>query len=1060
MHTFTHTVIKKRFRTALRLPAKRWIFPGLGIGLALLLSFAASGIARPGTGRAVTHGIYRARPVTGTVTGEDNFPLAGVTVVAKGTSAGTVTDAKGHYVIQVPDGVDTLMFTYVGYDHREVAIGGSARVNVRLNLSMTSLNNLVVIGYQTVSKKDLTGAIAAVNTENSDKIVANDLNATLQGLVPGVSVKNTGNPTAGASVQIRGIGSFGNTTPLYVIDGMLSNANITINPDDIASIQVLKDASAAAIYGSRAGNGVIIITTKKGHEGPAKFSVSARFGIQQIPREWNVMDGPEYLKTVAKQYQNSGINPPAGIAAQIAHQTINTDWQDEVYRTGNDQDYNLSVSGGSKTGSYFLGGSYYKNQGILIGNDFQRAGIRINTKATKGRFTIGENLMITNSSGHFPGGGINAFYEAPTMLPTVAVRGDQYNTIPANPDGWGMGTTDMPTYASNYVANVAIAHSSFNYAKIVGNAYAEARITDWLSYKFNMGAEVSFDYHRDLADTGIWRYARQPAPTRITVDRELFTNFLLEHTLNFNKHFGKSSINGVVGFSRTQQKRTTTQASRINLQRINGKLFAEINSALGVPTADGSTPVFWRSHGYLGRVNYGYDDKYLVTLTGRIDQDSRFAPDYRTGYFPSAAVAWRISKEDFFHVSWINDLKLRGSYGKLGFSAVLGSWDYVGVLNNNSRAVYGQDQAPHVGQYQAAIVSPDLHWETRIQQDVGFDAKLLDNKIALTVDVYRSRSKDVLLNLPLPDYLGSVATAASNAGSIKNSGVEVEATYTKGDTPFKWSVSGNVTTIKNRVLSVGNQGIDAAGHKVNYLQPNDFIRAEVGHAIGQWYVIKTDGVFQSQAEIDGNVNKDGTVIQPNAKPGDIRYMDANGDGKIDDNDRQFEGSPWPTLQAGAQFNGSYKNFSLNIQLTGIFGNTLYNGVRRTLDGYALDNFRKDINPWSPTNPGGTDPRLFVDDPSDPTISFNNMAQTSRWLESGSYVRVRNIQLGYAFPKSVLGTIGFSTLQVYVSGQNLVTFTKYSGMDPDVQGNGILQGGFDNGNWPDSRVLSIGLNCGF
>jgi hypothetical protein len=273
-------------------------------------------------------------------------------------------------------------------------------------------------------------------------------------------------------------------------------------------------------------------------------------------------------------------------------------------------------------------------------------------------------------------------------------------------------------------------------------------------------------------------------------------------------------------------------------------------------------------------------------------------------------------------------------------------------------------------------------------------------------------------------------------------------------------VSGNLTTIKNRVLSVGNQGTDASGHQINYLQRNDFMRSEVGHAIGAWYVIKTDGIFQSQDEIDSYVNKDGTVVQPNAKPGDIRYVDANGDGKIDDNDRRFDGSPWPTLQAGVQFNGSYKNFSLNLQLTGIFGNTLYDGVRQTLDGYALNNFRKDINPWSPSNPGGTDPRLYVNDPSDPTISINNMAQTSRWLESGSYVRVRNIQLGYAFPRSMLSTIGISNLQVYISGQNLVTLTRYKGMDPDVQGNGILQAGFDNGNWPDSRVLSVGLNCGF
>jgi TonB-linked SusC/RagA family outer membrane protein len=1053
---------KEGICTAPSLPVKHFIFMVWGMLLAMLTVASASASIHEITPKGATflEKVSRQVEVTGTVTSEDGTVLPGVTVVVKGTNMGTVTNAKGIYTIDVPATADTLVFTFVGYQRKEMAISGRSTVNVQLQSSTTALGNLVVIGYQTINKKDLTGAVSSVNTENSNKIISSDLNASLQGLVPGVTVRNNGNPTGGSSVQIRGVGSFGNTTPLYVIDGMLSNANITINPDDIASIQVLKDASAAAIYGSRAGNGVIIITTKKGHAGPAKFNASAKFGIQQIPRPWNVMGRSQYLQTVKQQYQNSNINPPAGIAAQIANPTINTDWQDAVYRTGSDQDYNLSVSGGSENSSYFLGGSYYKNQGVLVANDFQRASLRINTKASKGRFTVGENMMISNSNGNFPGGGLNAFYEAPTMLPTIAIQGDQYKSIPSNPAGWGMGTTDMPSYASNYIANAAIDKSSFNYAKIVGNAYAELRITDWLTYKFNLGAEVSFDYHKAVQDTGIWRYARQPAPTRITEDREMFTNFLLEHTLNFNKSFGKSSLNGVVGFSRTQQKRTGTQASRINLQRVNGQLFTTINSALGIPSADGNTPVFWRSHGYLGRINYGYDEKYLVTLTGRIDQDSRFGPDFRTGYFPSAAVAWRISKENFFHVGWINDLKLRGSYGKLGFSAVLGSWDYLGVLNNNSRAVYGQPQTPHIGQYQAAIVNTDLRWETRIQKDVGFDAKLLDNKIALTVDVYRSLSKNVLLNLPLPDYLGSVGSAAANAGSIRNSGIEVTATYTQDAHPFKWSVSANATTIKNEVLSVGNQGLDAAGNKVNYLQPTDFIRAQVGHAVGEWYVIRTAGIFQSQQEIDNYKNKDGKEIQPNAKPGDIKYTDANGDGKIDNNDRQFSGSPWPTLQAGAQFNGSYKHFSLNFQLIGTFGNTLYDGVRRTLDGYALNNFRKDINPWSPTNKGGTDPRLAVNDPSDPTISINNMAQTTRWLENGSYVRVRNIQLGYSFPKSTLEGTGLSELQLYVSGQNLFTLTKYKGMDPDVQGNGIIQRGFDNGNWPDSRVLSIGLSCGF
>src|SRR5258708_2969801 len=632
-----------------------------------------------------------------------------------------------------------------------------------------------------------------------------------------------------------------------------------------------------------------------------------------------------------------------------------------------------------------------------------------------------------------------------------------------------MGTNDVTYYASNYVANTALDKIHFNYAKVIGNAYAELKFTDWLSYVFNMGAEVSFDYTKEVRDTGIWRYNNQPPATGVSEDRETFTNFLLEHTLNFSKSWGPHALSAVAGFSRTQQEREYTTAGRTFLQTVNGQTFTTITSATGTPTAGSGTSVFWRQHGYLGRINYSYNEKYLLTLTGRIDQDTRFGPGNRTGYFPSAAAAWRISKEKFFNVSWINDLKLRGSYGKLGISSSLdtyGSWPYLAVLNNSPRAIYGAGQTPLLGQYQAVLSNPDIHWETRIEKNAGFAANLFNNRVSLTVDLYNSLSQDVLVSLPAAQYLGVTSGTIANAASIRNKGVELALTYRSKDRPFKWEISGNLTTIDNKVVSVGNQGVDASGNKVDYLEPTNFIRAQVGHSIGQWYVIKTGGIFQSQQEINSYTNKAGLVIQPNAKPGDVKYLDANGDGTIDNKDRQYAGSPWPTLQAGAQFNASYKNFTIGIQLIGIFGNKIYDDVRRVLDGYQLTNFRKGIDPWSTTNPGGKDPRLAVDVPGDPTVSINNRAQTSRWLENGSYVRLRNVEIGYTFPKRMLGQAGISNARIYLSGQNLLTITKYKGLDPDVQGNAdaqgnrILQRGFDTGNWPPSRVLSAGLQFDF
>jgi TonB-dependent starch-binding outer membrane protein SusC len=997
--------------------------------------------------------------ITGKVTGAGGIPLAGATINVKNSTFSVASSSNGTYSISAPSDA-ILVVSYVGYQTAEINVNSRTTINISLQPTSTALSDIVVIGYQSVKRKDLTGSTGIVNMTDANKITSGSVAESLQGLVPGVTVRNGGAPGQNATIEIRGVGNFGNSNPLYVIDGMLADANTTVNTDDIASVQVLKDASAAAIYGSRAGNGVIIITTKKGKEGPAKFTFSAKYGAQQIPKKWNVMDAPNYLKTVNTAYQNSGVNLPAGVSSQLANNTINTNWQDEVFRTGNDQDYNLNISGGSATSSYLISGSYYDNKGPVIGNDFQRTSLRINTEAKKGILTIGENMMLSNTNGNNPGGGINVFYESASMLPTIAVQGDQYKTIQYNPAGWGMGTTDNPTYAANYVAVNSLDKVNYNFAKIVGNAYAELKFTNWLSYRFNAGVEASFDYTKEVRDTGIWRYTNQPPSTGINEDRERFTNLLLEHTLNFNKDFGLHNINGVIGFSRTEQKRDVTNAGRTVLQDVNGQYFTTIGSALGNPSADGGTPLFWRSHGYLGRINYTYNDKYLLTLTGRIDQDSRFGPNYRTGYFPSAAAAWRISKEKFFKVNWINDLKIRASYGKLGFSDVLGSWDYIGLLNNNPRAVYGASQTPLVGEYQAQIANPDLHWETRIQKNIGFDATLLDNHISISADVYNSLSKDVLVQLPLGQYLGSTGLPSANAGSIRNTGVEVVATYRNNNKTFKWDVSANVTTIKNRVLSVGNQGVDAAGNKVNYIEPTNFLRAQVGHSIGEWYVIKTDGIFKSQQEINSYVSKDGKLIQPDAKPGDIKYVDANGDGTINNNDRQFDGSPWPTLQAGAQFNGSYKNFNVNIQLVGVFGNTIYDDIRRVLDSYQLTNFRKDINPWSSTNPNGSDPRLAVDVPADPEVSLNNMAQTSRWLENASYVRLRNIEIGYSFSHNTLMKAGISNIHVYISGQNLVTITKYKGLDPDVQGTGIITRGFDAGNWPASRIFSVGLQFGF
>ncbi|HEY0434406.1 MAG TPA: TonB-dependent receptor plug domain-containing protein, partial [Chitinophagaceae bacterium] len=439
----------------------------------------------------LTANVLAQQIIRGTLRSSTGEPLSGATITVKGTGRSVITDASGQFAIDAPVG-SVLVASYIGYANQEISITNSNPVSAQLTANNQEMQQVVVIGYQSVRRRDLTGATAVVNTENTNKIVAASVGEQLQGQVPGVTVRNSGAPGAAPVVEIRGVASFADANPLYVIDGMIADANATVNPDDIATIQVLKDASAAAIYGSRAANGVIIITTKKGKTGPNRINFSARFGVQQIPKKWDVMDAPQYLQTLKTQYANSNVPLPVGVAAQLASNTVNTNWQDEVFRTGNTQDYNMGISGGSENGNYYISGGYFKNQGVLIGNDFERASLRINTELHKGRLTIGENMLMSNTYGRNPGGGINAFYEAATASPIIAVQNPAYINQVSNPEGWGFGSNDIPQYSINYAAVNALNPEHFNFAKIVGNGYVDFKLTNWLSYRFNAGLEASF----------------------------------------------------------------------------------------------------------------------------------------------------------------------------------------------------------------------------------------------------------------------------------------------------------------------------------------------------------------------------------------------------------------------------------------------------------------------------------------------------------------------------------------------------------------------------------------
>lgn len=1000
-------------------------------------------------------GAIAQQQIRGLVKAPSGDPLVGVTISVKGTSATATTDGIGAYSISANNGT-TLVFSYVGFKTREWVVNGSV-FNLTMEIEEETMTDVVVIGYQSVRKKDLTGAVAIVNTAQANRNVSNTVAESIQGLTPGVTVRNSGAPGAGAKIDIRGAGTFSNNNPLYIIDGMYSDATPDFNPADIASIQILKDASAAAIYGSRAANGVIIITTKQGKEGPLRVTGSVKTGIQQLHKRWDMMDVNEYRALATQLFQNGNQTVPTSLSSEF-DPSINTNWQNELLRTGNIQEYNLGLSGGSKTANYYLSGSYFKNTGPVIDNAFERAGIRLNTSGKKGRLTFGENLLISYTKNDPIASDIftNPFVDMISMVPVVPVRNPSRFASATNPEGWGIGLNNayINTLAANVPALQSLLQEEQYSLKLRGNMFVEFEFTDWLKYKFNLGGEASFDRFKGFRRPGTIRQGTPSPLATATENRGNFRSFLFEHTLNFDKRFGDHLFSAVAGVTnQTFQNEILSGQKTGFLPDANGN-YQFINLNQGSDDNVTSRTDKWNFLGFLGRLNYNYRDKYLASFTFRRDGSSLFGPSFRWGTFPGGSVAWRISEESFFNSKVVDDLKLRVSYGSLGNSEFLSPWQYYGRINPFPVAVFGPNETEQAGAINTQLANSNLRWERKNTLNFGTDLTLMNNRVLVTADYFIVNTNDVLVDLPISATTGNAGgNPPVNAASLRNKGFELAVTYRgKAKKDFNWDVTLNFTTIQNRVVSFGDS-------TTRFTQLGD-ARTSIGRAIGEWYVLKTDGIFQNQAEIDAHTNRNGQLLQPFARPGDIRYIDSDGDGIIDtDRDRVFVGTPWAKFETGAIFNASYKNFTLNLQLYAVVGNQLYNRPRYTVDRMDQNtNFRKGASPWTPQNTNTDMPRAAIGAP-DQGIAFNVLPMTDRWLESGSYLRLRNIELGYNLPNERLAKTGFTSARIFVSGQNLLTFTKYSGLDPDITGVNIFERGLDNGQYPALRIISAGISFG-
>lgn len=993
--------------------------------------------------------------ITGTVTDANSEPLVGVNVLVKGTTTGAITDIDGNFSVSGKKG-STLVFSYIGMLTQEVVYKGTA-LRVVMKDDSKALEEVVVIGYQTVKKSDLTGAVAVVDTKEMKKSAAGTLVSQMQGLATGINVRGSGRAGEDASIEIRGVGSLSNNSPLWVIDGMITDPGVDFNPADAESIQILKDASAAAIYGSRAANGVIIVTTKKGTKGPMKVNVSVKETLEWSPK-FDLMNAAEYIKYNDIAYNEAIKDGIATVNSTQKHSQYDTNWQDEVLKTALVQDYNVSLSGGGDSGSYFVSAGYYNNDGVSYGNTFDRYSFRVNTQGKKGWFSFGENLAysLTNTDPNQT----NTYNDFLRMMPTIPIYDEN------NPGGYGYGdAAKYNTFGVNPIAREDLEYRHFRQNRLNGSLWLEFKPFEFLSYKFNGGIDLYFYENSWFRGEGNWTQNQEHRDPESQKARDNTYNMLIEHTLNFNKDFGKHHVDAVVGTTYQHHEWEGLWASRLNFPMTgNGDYFTVLNA--GQSNQQNSNSISENAMiSYLGRANYVYDDKYYLTATFRRDGTSRLAKENRWGNFPSFSGAWRISKEEFFDVPWINDLKIRGNWGRLGNSSI-GDWDYIGTINQSIVTVFGGAIVP--GSTQVKLVNAGLVWETKETVNVGFDASFLNQRLTVSAEYYNSKTSDVLAETPIAISTGNQGGSPwKNAASLRNKGFEFTFGWKDQISGFKYSALLNVTTMDNEVLSLGRDGSER-----NFIDSGQ-ARTEPGRSLAEFYLRKTDGIFRTQEEIDNYVTKGNHVPGPNEdkvpagtpimiegkRPqlGDVKYLDLNDDGQITDIDRDYCGSPWAKMQMSLVLNAEWKNFDFSMMWNGQFGNKIYN-VSRWQGRLFADNsnyirFEKGEEPYQ-VNPNSNTPRIIYGD-------FRNSRDADRFLENGSYFRMKNISIGYNFKQKWLTNLGVEKLRLFATGSNLITITGYSGLDPDFKGaNSVWNSGTDSFAYPNTRSVMFGLDLTF
>ncbi len=978
--------------------------------------------------------------LTGRVTSsDDGEPLIGVNISVKGTVRGTTTDLDGNYRIQLREGDTTLIFSYAGFERQEIDVAGLTTLDVELVVVSTILGEAVVIGYGTVRKRDLTGSVSSIRSEDILKTTSLNAEQSLQGRVSGVQITTvSGAPGAGASVRIRGVGTFNNSAPIYVVDGVILDDISFLNPSDISSMEILKDASATAIYGSRGANGVVLVSTRTGNRGQARARVdlSLEFGMQRLERTLDLLGGRDFA-IVSNEIRPGSYNNVDAVP--------DTDWQDLIFDTAPMRTLQVSVAGGGERSEYYLGFGHFQQNGIIGRSWYERMTLKMNN-----RYRITEGVSIGNNVTVAP------FRQRIGPDLTFAAYRAQPVLEPYYPDG----TFGVVYNVGNPLADLSYSNNFRNGVRAVGNVFADATLGAHLSARTSFGVDMSFDQGR--AFTPAYAVLNPDGTTSqqynefsdLSKGNAVRNTWLWENTVTYQRATARHSLNATGGFTMQRTRSEDLRLSGQNILRDDPDFWYleppyivdesnNINTLFSLFNGVDANQFYTMMSGLL-RVGYTYDEKYLATITLRRDGSSKFAEQNRWGTFPSFALGWNFGQEAFMdRFDWVSAAKVRASWGRIG-NEKISYLDRFARVQSNLAGVFGNPDTPVPGATYGKSGNPDLRWETTTQTDIGLEWDLFRGMLTGELDWYNRLTDDILVELSTPGHLGNGQgqRVRFNAASVVNSGIEFNLKWQHSLETVGYSIGLVASTLRNEVRAIGgNSGIDSVligGYLANG-QP--VTRTKVGLPIGAFYGYKTDGIFQNQAELDAYPHMSEAGI------GDLRFVDVNGDGRIDGNDRTYIGSPIPDFLFGLNMDADWKGFDFSLSLQGQIGNEIFNGKNVVRpDPYNFEGHVRDR--W--TGEGTSD--------SEPRASFGgyNFLPSDRFIHDGSFLRLRSVTIGYTLPQRVTDRVGLQRGRLYLQGSNLKTWTAYTGYTPEIGSYDVLSNGIDSGIYPIPAVYAVGI----